>query len=49
MRKIIDRPIDYPFEVEVYKQTKNKLIPGLFIGFWIGMVPYIVHMNQWLR
>tara|TARA_R110002111_G_scaffold72908_1_gene116730 strand:+ start:203 stop:340 length:138 start_codon:yes stop_codon:yes gene_type:complete len=39
----------YPIEVEVYKQAKSKLIPGLFIGFWVGYAPFIIHQMQWLR
>jgi len=35
--------------VERYKAPRNKFWDGLFYGIIIGYVPYIVHMNQWLK
>ena len=40
---------NFPIEVEVYKRARSKLIPGLFIGFWCGYAPFIIHQMQWLR
>jgi hypothetical protein len=35
--------------IEVYKGKRNKLWMGVFIGFWVGYSPFIIHQMQWLR
>ena len=40
---------NYPIEVERYRPGKSKLLLGIFIGFWFGYTPYIIHQMQWLE
>lgn len=35
--------------VEFYKGKRTKFWNGVFLGFVVGYMPYIIHMNQWLR
>ena len=49
VKPLIKQPVDYPIKVEVHKQPINKLYLGIFLGFWIGYAPYIIHQMQWLR
>ena len=34
---------------EKFWSIKNKFWDGMFYGVIIGYIPYIIHMNQWLR
>jgi len=40
-----------PIHVERYRyiRPKSKILLGIFVGFWLGYSPYIIHQMKWLE
>jgi len=49
IKPITKNTLSNPIYIERYIRPKSKLLLGIFVGFWLGYSPYVIHQIKWLE